>query len=158
MRGVRVDKVNMIVFDLKCLCGCQFEGWFEDRNDFERQLSGGLLGCPECGGTAIHKIFSPVKTISNAVPGEVVHPDQVKDEVSAEVVQFFQTVEKFVEDNFADVGPDLAREALKMRYGVSEPKNIRGCATEDEEKLLREEGIELLKIPILKKSSDPKVN
>jgi len=31
---------------------------------------------------------------------------------------------------------------------VTEPRNIRGVATEPEEKILKEEGIDLLKIPL----------
>lgn len=148
----------MIVYDLQCCCGCQFEGWFEDRDDFERQLSGGVLNCPECGGRKIHKILSPVKTISGAVAADALQSEEGREADTREIVQLLQAVEKFVEKNFENVGPALAREALKMRYGVTKPGNIRGWATEDEEKLLRDEGIELLKIPILKKSSDSKVN
>lgn len=153
-------KTNMIVFDLQCICGCQFEGWFDDRQDFERLRMDGLIDCPHCGSDEIHKLLSPVKTLSCSRPPKMDSTvTENNQEASPEaVVQFFHSVEKFVKDNFEDVGSDLAKEALKMQYGVIEPKNIRGCATEDEEQLLREEGIELIKVPILKKSSDPKPN
>jgi hypothetical protein len=35
---------------------------------------------------------------------------------------------------------------------VAEPRNLRGVTTESEEKKLKEEGIKLLKIPMLLKS------
>ena len=63
-----------------------------------------------------------------------------------------------MEKNFDNVGPKLATETLKMHYGVIEPRNIRGVATESEEKILSEEGIKLLKIPMIKKRSDSKLN
>ncbi len=54
----------------------------------------------------------------------------------------------FVEKNFDDVGCDFAKEALKIHYGVEEPRNIRGVSTKEEEKMLKEEGIDFLKIPM----------
>ncbi len=55
----------------------------------------------------------------------------------------------FVENNFEDVGCKFTTEALKMHYGVSELKNIRGTSTEKEEKILKDEGIDFFKIPVL---------
>jgi hypothetical protein len=54
----------------------------------------------------------------------------------------------FVEKNFDDVGCDFAKEALKIHYGVTEPRNIRGVSTKAEEKTLKEEGIQFFKIPL----------
>jgi len=41
-----------------------------------------------------------------------------------------------------------------MHYGVSEKKNIRGSATSEEEKTLKEEGIDFFKIPLPEKDED----
>jgi hypothetical protein len=54
----------------------------------------------------------------------------------------------YVEKNFDDVGCDFAKEALKIHYGVEEPRNIRGVSTKAEEKMLKEEGIDFVKIPM----------
>jgi hypothetical protein len=35
-----------------------------------------------------------------------------------------------------------------MHYGVAEPRNIRGVSTHEEEKLLKEEGVQFVKIPL----------
>jgi hypothetical protein len=74
------------------------------------------------------------------------------------MVRFLRSVQEFVDKNFEDVGAKLAEESLKIHYGVANPRNIRGVATTDEERLLQDEGIELLKIPWLKKPTDPKLN
>jgi len=37
---------------------------------------------------------------------------------------------------------------LKIHYGATEPRNIRGVSTKEEEKTLKEEGIQFFKIPI----------
>ena len=150
----------MIIFDLKCICGYQFDGWFESRTDFDKQCDDGLIACPECESDQIHKILSPV-----AVHTGTSHPKRYrpatseKPEVTQEdAMQFLHSVQDFVEKNFEDVGPNLANESLKIHYGVVKPRNIRGVTTENEEQMLSEEGIELLKIPLVKKSTDPKLN
>jgi len=54
----------------------------------------------------------------------------------------------FVENNFDNVGPNFAKEALKIHYGASEPRNIRGVSTKQEEKTLQEEGVDFVKVPL----------
>ena len=139
----------MIVFDLECYCGCTFEGWFQDRQDFDNQQTASFLVCPECGGRDIRKILSPIRAQSSesAMDRDL----QVKEEKSESLngaVEILETLQEFVQKNFEDVGTELATESLKIHYGVSEPRNIRGVTTEQEEKKLEEEGINLLKIPI----------
>ncbi len=147
----------MIVFDLTCVCGCCFEGWFQSHDDFQVQQTKGLLNCPSCGNDNVKKILSPV-----AVHATKQHTDSRNNETVAHyansteqnLLQAMQHLQTYVEKNFDDVGPKLAEEALKMHYGVENVRNIRGVATPDEEKILQKEGIELLKIPILNKN-DP---
>ena len=67
-------------------------------------------------------------------------PEQKSDKTLEKIVQF-------VEENFEDVGSDFAKEALKMHYGVSEHRNIRGVSSEQEEETLKQEGIPFFKIP-----------
>lgn len=139
----------MIVFDLACECGYSFEGWFQDREQFEEQLASAYLECPLCGSSKIHKILSPIRFQSSSTEAEIPANQGTSGEISAaEINNALKTMQKFVETNFEDVGTDLANEALKMHYGVVEPKNIRGVTTEPEEKKLKEEGINLLKIPM----------
>ena len=140
----------MIVFDLACDCGYTFEGWFQDRHDFEEQHAAALLICPVCGGHKIRKILSPIRFHSAShLPGGVSDEGCSADpENIAEVNKALETLQNFVEKNFEDVGTDLAKESLKIHFGVSEPRNIRGITTEAEEKVLQKEGIELLKIPM----------
>ncbi len=150
----------MIVFDLACLCGCQFEGWFQDHDDFQSQQRKGLLSCPACGGNEVRKIMSAVTVRT----GSSITDHRVGDsESNAEAavlkaaVAFLEKVQRYVEKNFEDVGTKFPEEALKIHYGVRETRNIRGVATVEEEKMLKKEGIELLKVPIIKKE-EKKIN
>jgi hypothetical protein len=143
----------MIVFYLACVCGFTFEGWFQDRSDFESQQTASLLSCPHCGSREIRKILSPTHFQSSISEASYANKCSSDASVSpADAEKALATLQKFVEENFEDVGVDLAKESLKIHYGVAEPRNLRGVTTESEEKKLKEEGIKLLKIPMLLKS------
>ncbi len=138
----------MIAFDLRCEKDHVFEAWFKDNLSFERQKSEGLLACPICGSNHVEKALSAVAVRTGKTAGE--GPDSA--------YSLMKVMEKFysvIENNTTDVGADFAKEALKMHYGVSEPRGIRGIATEQEEKILRNEGISFVKIPMpVKKRSN----
>jgi len=147
----------MIVYDLTCDCGLTFEGWFQDRQEFLSQQVKGLLVCPVCGGNDIRKILSPVATCNTLKTSNEKAPESQDELITEKVVlEALHTIQKFVEKNFEDVGSKLAEESLKIHYGVEEARNIRGVATEEEEKVLKEEGIELIKIPVV--SEDDPLN
>ena len=137
----------MIVFDLICTNGHTFEGWFEDGKAYDRQKSEGLISCPFCNDAAVEKKLSPfaIKSSSAGIPASLSH---------SEMMEFSRKIGEFVDRHFDDVGCDFTREALKIHYGVSEPRNIKGVSTEAEEKLLRDEGVEFVKIPV-SKTPDP---
>lgn len=144
----------MIVFDLECSKHHRFEGWFDSIEAFDKQNSEGLVSCPLCGDTRVRRVLSPVavKTGGN-VPRNM--GQQTSNEINYK--RLAQEVVRYVQENFEDVGPKFASEALKMHYGVTERRNIRGSATEEEEKILKDEGIEFFKIPLPKKD-DKKTN
>ena len=146
----------MIIFDLQCICGYQFEGWFDSRDDFDRQHAESEVLCPGCGSDRVRKILSPVSIHTGSQTTKAVPP--LSGEGDSPGLQFLHSLQDFVEKNFEDVGAKLAEESLKMHYGVEEPRNIRGVTTADQEKMLRDEGIELLKVPLRKKETDPKLN
>jgi hypothetical protein len=131
----------MIVFDLSCSKGHVFEGWFESLDAFEEQGEKGLVTCPYCEDQEIRRVMSPV-AVKRSVPTQPGAPDQIDyQKLAKEIVNYFN-------ENFENVGPRFAAEALKMHYGVSEKRNIRGSATEEEEKTLKEEKIAFFKVPV----------
>lgn len=152
----------MIAFDLACDCGFQFEGWFEDREDFVRQQENRQVLCPQCGCASVRKILSPVAYQKRSFSGDTgISADKLAASVHAgdllnTAQEVLKNVQEIVEKNFEDVGVKFAQKALKMHYGVEEPKNIRGVVSSDEEKLLKSEGIALLKVPMLKQEDDKK--
>ena len=133
----------MIVFDLTCPNGHTFEGWFEDNQAYRSQNADNLIACPVCNDKEIKKRPSSFGIKSN--------PPSRKLPSSKELVEHFsEQIADFVDKNFDDVGCNFTREALKIHYGVTEPRNIKGVSTKEEEKLLKKEGIDFFKIPIAK--------
>ncbi len=129
----------MIAFDLVCGEGHRFEGWFDDGPAFERQLAEGMIACPVCGGEEIVRLPSAF-----AIKGGGNGPDADDFRRVAEVGR---KLAEIVESKFDNVGSDFATEALKIHYGASEPRNIRGVSTPREEKTLKDEGIQFFKLP-----------
>lgn len=130
----------MIVFDLQCTNGHLFEGWFESREAFEEQRKGGLIECPHCGNKEIKRLLSPVSHSK----GKNVEASE-RQELSPK--DLLKKVWEFIDKNFEDVGHKFAAEALKIHYGVTEPRNIKGIATAEEEDVLQKEGVQFIKIP-----------
>ncbi len=62
----------------------------------------------------------------------------------------------YIKKNSEDVGTQFTAEALKIHYGVTEKRSIRGSATQDEEKTLHEEGVEFFKVPMPSTEEDKK--
>ena len=138
----------MIAFDLRCSENHTFEAWFKDRAAFEEQRDRGLISCPVCGCHQVEKILSPV-AIRRSPSSHA--PDQTAGdglEIQKGFLKAMQKIYETVIENTEDVGARFASEALKMHYGATESRNIRGVATEDEEKILKDEGIDFARIPV----------
>jgi hypothetical protein len=48
----------MIAYDLQCINGHSFEGWFEDGQAYEEQDKNGFISCPICNSTSIARVPS----------------------------------------------------------------------------------------------------
>lgn len=136
----------MITFDLRCDQAHTFEAWFQDREAFETQKERGLLTCPVCGSNNVRKVLSAVAVCTKPVGKD-------GDISEAALDKMLNNIYTMVKKNTEDVGTAFAQEALKIHYGVAENRNIRGVATSEEEKTLKEEGVSFIKIPVLEKFS-----
>lgn len=136
----------MIVYDLQCSNGHVFEGWFDAPRAFEDQKRKELIACPVCNNTSIAVVPSAfaIKSSSSSEPELPKDTDKPGNEVSA------GKIIDFLEKNFENVGSKFAGEALKMHYGVSDKRNIRGASTKAEEEMLEKEGIKFFKLPLPK--------
>jgi hypothetical protein len=132
----------MIAFDLICSNGHQFECWFRDAASFDVQKESRMINCPVCNDDQIEKVLSPfaIRKGGGNREGQKIDPREA-----------IKMIHDYLDKHFEDVGTDFAKEALKIHYGQSEERNIKGTATPEEETLLKEEGINYLKIPVPKR-------
>lgn len=132
----------MIVYDLICAAGHTFEGWFEDTRAFAEQKRKKLISCPVCNELNVSRLPSAfsIKPSRSSAPRKPVEGGGAE--------AFERLMREYLEKNFDDVGCDFSKEALKIHYGVSEQRNIRGTSTKEEEKILKEEGVPFVKVPV----------
>jgi hypothetical protein len=60
----------MKVLDLQCAHHHVFEGWFGSEDDYQSQLTRGLLACPMCGDASVTKKLSAPRLNLNTTRGE----------------------------------------------------------------------------------------
>ncbi|WP_333845524.1 DUF1178 family protein [Limnohabitans sp.] len=60
----------MKVLDLQCGQHHVFEGWFGSEDDFQSQLTRGLVTCPMCGDARVSKMLSAPRLNLNTTRGE----------------------------------------------------------------------------------------
>ena len=138
----------MIILDLACKHLHSFEGWFQSLAVYDSQVEKGLIACPQCGSNEIHRIPSALHLASRSTS-----PVASKEKQPAPVDRLvsLQQVVSAIIANCEDVGSDFAQEARKMHYMEAPARPIRGTANDDDYEDLREEGIDVLRLPIIKK-------
>ena len=168
----------MKVLNLQCAHQHDFEGWFGSEDDFQSQLSRGLVECPICGDTQITKQLSaprlnlstsrrdrevpapaaaaandssthdPAQESARSEPAGSSASSSVTSMSTAQMQAAWLQAVQHVMANTEDVGQRFAEEARKMHYGESEERGIRGQATPEQTRDLMEEGIAVMPLPI----------
>jgi hypothetical protein len=154
----------MIVFNLGCENSHRFEGWFASSEDFERQIGGKLVSCPMCGNANISRLpHAACPMCGNANISRLPHaayvntsPRERLARATASSAQQYANVgvellAKLVEhivENTEDVGAAFPEEARKIHYREAPDRRIRGTASRDEVEALKDEGVEIVALPI----------
>lgn len=171
----------MKVLNLQCSHQHLFEGWFASEDDFQSQLSRGLIECPMCADKGIQKLPSAPRlnlgsytsqglsrqgsqqassselavSLEKGANAEnsaaVVMPTEQSHLEQAEFLKALRHVLTHTED----VGSRFAEEARRMHYGELETRNIRGQASVREAAELMDEGIEIVPLPLLPGANGP---
>ena len=163
----------MKVYNLACPLDHRFEGWFASEEDCLAQQAKGMLACPICDSTEITRMPSAPhigKSLSSkdestslalttpradlssmgSTNGEVVAlTGNDHSHLEVQVQAAFLKGMRDLMGRSEDVGGSFAEEARKIHYKESPERSIRGQATLDEAEALREEGIEVLAMPMV---------
>lgn len=138
----------MKVLDLRCEHDHRFEGWFGSEDDFVSQLERQLVECPMCGAKSITRLPSaPRLNVSGLREAAAAASNEPTDAVVTGQAHWLRAVRKMLEQT-EDVGERFAEEARRIHYGETPERGIRGRATRDEAQALREEGIDVVSVPL----------
>lgn len=136
----------MKVLDLRCTHGHRFEGWFGSEDELVTQLEQARVECPLCGDTAVTRLPSAPRLNLTAAP----HDDGPKQSVtqSPDLQAMWLQAVRHVLEKTEDVGEGFPEEARRIHYGEAPERGIRGRASRAETDALREEGIEVMPLPL----------
>ncbi len=157
----------MIHYQLRCTSTAeehQFDGWYKDSAAFDALRKAGLVECPVCGGSTVDRaLMAPAipkkgRPARNAVvpapapeapaappPAEATQASA--GPMPAQVRAMLQKLRAEVEKNCDYVGKDFAEEARRIHRGEADARGIFGEATDSEAESLKDEGIEVGRIP-----------
>jgi hypothetical protein len=135
----------MILYQLKCSDGHEFEAWFRDSDSYGEQIDAEAISCPTCGDTGVSK--APMAPNLATRSGRGASSEDRMGEVAREMRQAVEGIRQAVEENCDYVGDGFADEARRIHYGESEPRDIYGEATNEESSDLDDEGIEHHRLP-----------
>lgn len=145
----------MKVLDLRCSNGHGFEGWFGSEDDFLDQNGRGLIECPLCTDRVISRMPSaPRLNLSGArepaapSPAPAGAADADGTPTAAQLQALWMKVVRHAIENTVDVGERFAEEARRIHYGEADARGIRGVASLEEREALRDEGIEVMALPV----------
>ena len=143
----------MKVLDLRCANGHGFEGWFGSEDDYLAQNGRGQVECPLCSDRVISRLPSaPRLNLSGArepqpAPAAAPAVQPASPQPADLQAMWLQTVRHLMA-NTEDVGERFADEARRIHYGETPQRGIRGQTSDDERRALRDEGIEVMSIPV----------
>lgn len=133
------------VFNFACVNGHTFEAMVGSEEDFEKQKKAGLFTCPVCGSSEVKRALSAPHVKTQAA-------DEVKNSESLDSLSdLFKAIHKILDDS-EYVGDKFADEALAIKRGEAEERVISGTASQEEVEQLREEGVDVLQVPVVPKN------
>ena len=137
----------MKVLNLRCGQQHAYEGWFASEDDFVAQQSRGAVACPMCGDTDTVRLPSAprLRVSRHSAPAE---PGTATASTEMTLQSQWLRAVRHVMNSTEDVGERFPEEARRIHYGEVEERGIRGKASREDADALREEGIEVMALPI----------
>ena len=139
----------MKVLNLRCENDHRFEGWFGSDDDYVSQTERQLVECPMCGAKDITRLPTAPRLNVSGLREVAVAPaaSDASEVVTTGQAQWLHAVRKLMAQT-EDVGERFPEEARRIHYGETAERGIRGKATREEADALREEGIEVVSVPL----------
>lgn len=150
--GAQIGRLGdpVIVFNLGCENNHRFEGWFSSNEDFERQLGRRLVTCPVCGNANVARLphATHIRTGAKERPARAEPAAAGQQQYANMGVEVLAKLVERIVENTEDVGAAFPEEARKIHYRETPERRIRGTASREEVEALKDEGIEVVALPI----------
>jgi len=141
----------MKVLNLRCAADHRFEGWFASEADFASQAEFGRIGCPICEDKTITRLPSAPRLNVSAQrqreEQEAAAPSPADLAAARTQGQWMRMMREVISQT-EDVGDRFPEEARRIHYGEAKERGIRGQASSEDANALREEGIEVVALPL----------
>jgi hypothetical protein len=137
----------MKVLNLRCTHDHRFEGWFSSDDDFKAQGERGLVSCPICDDKTISRLPSAPRLNVSKQRGDTTVPPAGEIAKARAQGQWLQAMRDVISKT-EDVGDRFPEEARRIHYGEAKERSIRGSASTQDAHALREEGIEVISLPV----------
>lgn len=135
----------MIRFSLNCDRDHEFEAWFRNNDDFDRQKKRGFVECPHCGSVKVEKaLMAPAVSTARRQEKMALAMNDMQKKALAEM----KALSEKLRENADYVGDKFAEEARKIHFGETEARGIYGEATLEDAKSLAEDGVGFMPIPV----------
>lgn len=137
----------MKVLNLRCGQHHAYEGWFASEEDFVAQTERSDVACPLCGDTEVVRLPSAPRLNVSRHAALVETPRPAGGGAVTLQSQWLRAL-RHVMNTTEDVGERFPEEARRIHYGEVEERGIRGRASREDADALREEGIEVMALPL----------
>ncbi|TKT75224.1 DUF1178 family protein [Aquamicrobium sp. LC103] len=135
----------MIRFSLCCDNDHDFDGWFRDGDDFDKQKKRGLVSCPVCHSAKVEKaLMAPAVSTTRKQEKIALAMGEAQRNAMAQLRELSEKLRQ----NADYVGDKFADEARKIHFGEADARGIYGEATPEEAKALAEDGVEFMPLPV----------
>lgn len=135
----------MIRFSLVCEQSHEFEAWFRNNDDFDKQARRGFVECPHCGSSKVQKaLMAPAVSTSRKQEKIALAMGEAQKQAMAQL----KALSEKMRENADYVGDKFAEEARKIHFGETDPRGIYGEATAEEVRDLVDDGVDFLPIPL----------
>lgn len=132
----------MILYDLICGRDHVFEAWFRNGIVFDAQQAAGDITCPVCGSS---EIFKAQRGTKHAAPDL---SEAGEEQLARDLIQALERLCRSMDVN-ADEYDD--EESEKIRRAKAEQRSIRRDVAHSDRHALRDEGIEVIRIPWIRR-------
>jgi len=135
----------MIKYKLECKnCELTFDSWFASSLEYEKLKRKKLISCHVCESIKVEKTLMAPKMLNRVFKEKSTKEFKKYKNINKKLKEY----QKFIKNNFEDVGDNFAFEARSIHYNNKKnKKGIFGTASKEEIKELKEEGINTEIIP-----------